>query len=60
MKKLSFFLLSSVLFFACSDGSDGADGKDGASCITEALKDSGGFKVLCDGDSVGVCILGVQ
>ena len=48
--------------FACSgeDGADGINGKDGAdgangvACVVKALKDGSGYKVLCDGDSVGV------
>ena len=48
--------------FACSgddgvdgvNGKDGADGANGVACVVKALKDSSGFKVLCDGDSVGV------
>ena len=56
--------MSAIVFsmFACSgdegangiNGKDGADGRDGVSCSVKALKDSSGFKVLCDGDSVGV------
>lgn len=52
--------------FACSgedsangiNGKDGVDGKDGESCIVETLKKSSGYKVLCDGDSVGVLLSG--
>lgn len=48
--------------FACSgeDGADGINGKDGqnglngVSCEVAALKSGNGYKVLCDGDSVGV------
>ena len=56
--------MSAIVFsmFACSgddgadgiNGKDGADGRDGVSCSVKALKDDSGFKVLCDGDSVGV------
>ncbi len=49
--------------FACSgeDGADGINGKDGAagsSCEVEALDGDAGFKVVCDGDSVGVLLNG--
>ncbi len=63
MKKIFGMAAVSALafgLFACSDGEDGingkngADGADGVSCAVKALKDSSGFKVLCDGDSVGV------
>ena len=65
MKKIfGMAAISALAFsmFACSDGEDGMDGvngKDGAdgiSCSVKALKDSSGFKVLCDGDSVGVLL----
>ena len=51
--------------FACSgedgaDGINGKDGADGANCAVKALKDSSGFKVLCDGDSVGVLLNGTD
>ena len=56
--------VSAIAFgmFACSgddgvdgvNGKDGADGANGVACVVKALKDSSGFKVLCDGDSVGV------
>ena len=51
--------------FACSgedgaDGINGKDGADGANCAVKALKDSSGFKVLCDGDSVGVLLNGID
>ncbi len=41
-----------------SDGANGKDGKDGASCSAELLADSSGFKIVCDGDSVGVIFNG--
>lgn len=65
-------VLCSFMILACSDGTDGkngvdgadgVDGKDGAdgtSCVMEALSDSTGFKVLCDGDSVGVVLNGAK
>ena len=65
MKKIiGVTAMSALVFgmFACSgeDGADGingkngADGADGVSCLVKALKDKSGFKVVCDGDSVGV------
>ena len=65
MKKIFGMAAVSALVFgmyACSDGEDGingkngADGADGVSCAVKALKDGSGFKVLCDGDSVGVLL----
>lgn len=41
-----------------TDGKDGIDGKDGSSCVVKPL--DGGFKVLCDGDSVGVLVNGID
>lgn len=54
--------------FACSgeDGADGINGKDGqnglngVSCEVAALKSGNGYKVLCDGDSVGVLLNGAD
>ena len=40
------------------DGKAGKDGKDGSSCTVKAIK--GGYKVLCDGDSVGVLMNGAK
>ncbi len=43
--------------FVCADfawKNVSAMGKDGSSCIAEPLEDSSGYKVVCDGDSVGV------
>ena len=63
MKKIfGMAAMSALVFgmFACSDGEDGIngqdgkDGADGVACTVKALKDESGFKVLCDGDSVGV------
>lgn len=63
MKKIFGMAAMSALvlgMFACSDGEDGIngqdgkDGADGVACTVKALKDESGFKVLCDGDSVGV------
>lgn len=65
MKKIFGMAAVSALafgMFACSDGADGVngtdgkDGKDGTSCAVKAIKGSSGFKVLCDGDSVGVLL----
>ena len=39
-------------------GKDGSDGKDGTSCAVELLADSSGYKVVCDGDSVGLVLNG--
>lgn len=39
-------------------GATGNDGKDGASCSVKSF--DGGFKVLCDGDSVGVLVNGID
>ena len=41
-----------------SNGLNGSDGKDGASCTAKALGDSTGYKIECDGDSVGVVLNG--
>ena len=41
-----------------SNGLNGSDGKDGASCTATALKGGEGFKIECDGDSVGVVLNG--
>ena len=65
MKKIfGMAAISALAFsmFACSgedgadgiNGKDGKDGADGVSCTVKALKDKSGFKVVCDGDSVGV------
>ena len=40
------------------NGKDGKDGEDGASCTVKAIE--GGYKVLCDGDSVGVLLNGAK
>ena len=40
------------------NGTNGKDGKNGSSCAVKAIKD--GFKVVCDGDSVGVLVNGVN
>ena len=39
-------------------GAPGDSGVAGTSCTVEQLPDSSGFKVLCDGDSVGVVLNG--
>ncbi len=39
-------------------GEKGDTGEAGTSCTMESLPDSSGFKVLCDGDSVGVVLNG--
>jgi len=65
MKKIFGMAAVSALafsMFACSgedgadgiNGKDGADGADGIGCVVKSLKDGSGYKVLCDGDSVGV------
>jgi uncharacterized protein (TIGR02145 family) len=41
-----------------TNGLNGSDGKDGASCTATALKGGEGFKIECDGDSVGVVLNG--
>ncbi len=41
-----------------ADGAKGEDGKDGSSCVVSPLSDSSGYKVVCDGDSVGVILNG--
>lgn len=41
-----------------SNGSNGSDGKDGASCTAKALDGGAGYKIVCDGDSVGVVLNG--
>ena len=46
-------------FIACS-GENGSNGVNGTSCEVAALKDSTGYKVLCDGDSVGVLLSGAR
>lgn len=35
-------------------GARGADGKDGTACIAKELSSGEGYKIVCDGDSVGV------
>ncbi len=42
------------------DGVKGDPGENGSSCMTEALADSSGFKIMCDGDSVGVVLNGTD
>lgn len=39
-------------------GADGSDGKDGASCTAKVLDGGAGYKIVCDGDSVGVVLNG--
>ena len=39
-------------------GADGKDGKDGISCTAKSLKNGKGYKIVCDGDSVGVVLNG--
>lgn len=41
-----------------SNGSNGSDGKDGASCTAKVLEGGAGYKIECDGDSVGVVLNG--
>ena len=41
------------------DGEPGTPGEDGTTCVTEALADESGYKILCDGDSVGVLHHGI-
>ena len=41
-----------------SKGDKGDAGEDGSSCVVKSF--DGGFKVLCDGDSVGVLVNGVD
>ncbi len=47
--------------FVCADSAwknvSGA-GKDGTSCTVKPLPDSSGYKVVCDGDSIGVILNG--
>ena len=65
------YVSDSVKVFACTDdgwvsmnGADGRNGKngskgdDGTSCTVKAIDD--GYKVLCDGDSVGVLLNGAK
>jgi uncharacterized protein (TIGR02145 family) len=40
------------------NGKNGKDGKDGTSCTVKPIE--GGYKVLCDGDSVGVLLNGAK
>lgn len=35
-------------------GASGANGKDGTACIAKELSSGEGYKIVCDGDSVGV------
>lgn len=42
------------------DGVKGDPGENGSSCMAEALADSSGFKIMCDGDSVGVVLNGTD
>lgn len=39
-------------------GADGKDGKNGFACITKELSSGKGYKIVCDGDSVGVILNG--
>ncbi len=39
-------------------GEKGESGENGASCMVEKLSDGSGYKVVCDGDSVGVVLNG--
>ena len=41
-----------------SKGDKGDAGEDGSSCVVKSF--DGGFKVLCDGDSVGVLVNGID
>lgn len=43
-----------------TDGKDGSKGKDGQSCTIKKLDSGKGYKVLCDGDSVGVLLNGAK
>ncbi len=51
--------------FVCADSAwqnvsaAGKDSSDGKSCSVEMLADSSGYKVVCDGDSVGVILDGL-
>ncbi|WP_294115305.1 FISUMP domain-containing protein [uncultured Fibrobacter sp.] len=53
------FVKEDGLIRFCSDGKWYAvAGGENASCSTEALKDSSGVKIICNGDSVGVVLNG--
>lgn len=41
-------------------GTKGRDGKDGASCTVEELSSGNGYKVVCNGDSIGVLLNGTN
>ncbi len=41
-----------------ADGKNGTNGESGASCTAEALSDSTGYNVICDGDTVGTILNG--
>lgn len=51
------FAADSGKVYYCADGSwstlNGTDGVAGSVCIAEALKDSSGYTIICDGDTVG-------
>ncbi len=55
------FVKENGLIRFCSDGKWYAvAGGENASCSTEALKDSSGIKIICNGDSVGVVLNGAK
>lgn len=41
-------------------GAKGSNGKDGSSCTVEELASGNGYKVICDGDSIGVLLNGAD
>ena len=41
-------------------GDQGEKGEDGSSCTAELLSDSSGYKVVCNGDSIGVVLNGAD
>jgi len=41
-------------------GDKGDKGEDGSSCTVELLPDSSGYKVICNGDSIGVVLNGAD
>ncbi len=64
MKKGLIFSFAAFLFVACGDTVENVYQTEGAevdfSCTTKPLKDSSGVKIICNGDSIGVVLNGID